>query len=51
MVPVPVECGGEKSLAADPDWWEAVLVILSTPAMSQTSVAADSGMEESSGSG
>ena len=51
MLPVPVECGGEESLAADPDWWEAELVILSTPAMSRTSVAADPGMEESSDSG
>ena len=41
----PVECGGEESLAADPDWWEAVLVILGTPAMSRTSEAADSKME------
>ena len=51
MVPVPEECGVERSLAADSNWWEAVLVILGTPAMSQTSVAADPGMEESSGSG
>ena len=40
-----MECGGEESLAADPDWWEAVLVILGTPAMSRTSEAADSKME------
>ena len=45
VLPVPVECGGEESLAADPNWWEAVLVILSTPAMSRTSVAADPEME------
>ena len=45
MLPVPVECGGEESLVADPNWWEAVLVDLSTPAMSRTSVAADPGLE------
>ena len=44
-LPVPVECGGEESLAADPDWWEAVLVTLGTPAMSRTSVAAVSEVE------
>ena len=45
-----VECGGEESLAADPNWWEAVLEMMSTSAMSRTSVAADPGILESSGS-